>query len=66
MKRRKRIKFTLRNIVLMILVCLGFVGFFVFGAMLDSEPLWIPYTGMVISFTIWAWFYFANQDLIED
>ena len=63
---KRRIRFTIKNVILTVLVIISFVVFICSGAMLDIEQMWIPYTTMVISFSFWALFYFVNKDLLDD
>lgn len=63
---KRRIRFTAKNIILVALACVSFVVFICSVAMLDIEQMWIPYISMIVSFSFWALFCFANQSLLDD
>lgn len=63
---KRKIKFTVKNVILIMLALISFVVFAVSACFLDSEPLWIPFTTMIISFALLALFSLVNQDLLVD
>ena len=63
---KRRIKITLKNVILMVLLAISVVVAFVCGEMLDIEMMWIPLVVGAIAFGFVALFYFANEDLITD
>ena len=61
---KRRIRITVKNVILMVLLAINVVVAFVCGAMLDIEQFLIPLAVGAIAFGFVALFYFVNEDLI--